>query len=208
MSDDNETKTKDDETGVLAVTSEPELAQKAANRALERRRAKLKPVKLKLDPETPGRLTDASADSEHSWLRVLETFAVGDNDAADVLFRAVINLDCTFVDNKNPGNANGAIALVHELNPQDAAETMLCSQMVGAHMLAMECMKRANLANQTFEGRELNMRHAERTMRIFTQQLDALNKHRGKGQQKVTVEHVTVNEGGQAVVGNVDGSPR
>jgi hypothetical protein len=33
--------------------------------------------------------------------------------------------------------------------------------------------------------------------------LDALNRHRGKGQQKVTVEHVHVHAGGQAVVGMV-----
>jgi hypothetical protein len=34
--------------------------------------------------------------------------------------------------------------------------------------------------------------------------LDALNRHRGKGQQKVTVEHVHVHSGGQAVVGMVE----
>jgi hypothetical protein len=33
--------------------------------------------------------------------------------------------------------------------------------------------------------------------------LDALNRHRGKGQQKVTVEHVHVHSGGQAIVGAV-----
>ena len=32
----------------------------------------------------------------------------------------------------------------------------------------------------------------------------ALNRHRGKGQQKVTVEHVHVHAGGQAVVGMVE----
>ena len=37
-----------------------------------------------------------------------------------------------------------------------------------------------------------------------TQQLATLNKHRGKGQQKVTVEHVNFQAGGQAIVGNVD----
>jgi hypothetical protein len=30
-----------------------------------------------------------------------------------------------------------------------------------------------------------------------------LNRHRGKGQQKVTVEHVHVHSGGQAIVGAV-----
>jgi hypothetical protein len=34
--------------------------------------------------------------------------------------------------------------------------------------------------------------------------LDALNRHRGKGAQKVTVEHVHVHEGGQAIVGNIE----
>ena len=34
--------------------------------------------------------------------------------------------------------------------------------------------------------------------------LEALNRHRGKGQQKVTVEHVHVHSGGQAVVGVVE----
>jgi len=34
--------------------------------------------------------------------------------------------------------------------------------------------------------------------------LDALNRHRGKGQQKVTVEHIHVHSGGQAVVGMVE----
>jgi hypothetical protein len=34
--------------------------------------------------------------------------------------------------------------------------------------------------------------------------LTALNKHRGKGQQKVTVEYVNVESGGQAIVGNVE----
>jgi hypothetical protein len=33
-----------------------------------------------------------------------------------------------------------------------------------------------------------------------------LNRHRGKGQQRVTVEHVHVHAGGQAVVGNVETS--
>ena len=41
-------------------------------------------------------------------------------------------------------------------------------------------------------------------MALYTQQVAALNKHRGKGQQKVTVEHVNVHAGGQAVVGNVE----
>jgi len=34
-------------------------------------------------------------------------------------------------------------------------------------------------------------------------QVEALQRYRGKGQQKVTVEHVHVHAGGQAIVGAV-----
>ena len=40
--------------------------------------------------------------------------------------------------------------------------------------------------------------------RTFTTQVEALKRYRTGGQQKVTVENVTVNEGGQAIVGNVE----
>jgi hypothetical protein len=34
-------------------------------------------------------------------------------------------------------------------------------------------------------------------------QVEALQRYRGKGQQKVTVEHVHVRSGGQAIVGTI-----
>jgi hypothetical protein len=49
---------------------------------------------------------------------------------------------------------------------------------------------------------------ANKLSRTYAVLLDALNRYRGKeGQQKVTVEHVDVHAGGQAVVGIVE-SPR
>ena len=45
---------------------------------------------------------------------------------------------------------------------------------------------------------------ASRLVRSFAALTDALNRHRGKGsQQVVRVEHVTVQAGGQAIVGAV-----
>ena len=48
---------------------------------------------------------------------------------------------------------------------------------------------------------------AIKLLRTFTTQLEALQRYRGKGQQKVTVEHVNVNAGGQAIVGTVQSPP-
>ena len=49
-----------------------------------------------------------------------------------------------------------------------------------------------------------NLEQAGKLTRAFAVLLDALNHHRGKGQQKITVEHVHVHSGGQAVVGVVE----
>ncbi|MEH6648333.1 hypothetical protein [Sulfitobacter sp.] len=39
--------------------------------------------------------------------------------------------------------------------------------------------------------------------RTYTAQMEALRKHRNGGRQTVTVQHVNVENGGQAIVGNV-----
>jgi hypothetical protein len=59
------------------------------------------------------------------------------------------------------------------------------------------------IRDQTFEGRQENLNQANKLSRTYAALLEALNRHRGKGQQKVTVEHVNVHAGGQAVVGTV-----
>jgi hypothetical protein len=65
-------------------------------------------------------------------------------------------------------------------------------------------MMRIFIPNQTFEGKDASLLRATRLMRLFNEQLEAMAKLKGKtGQQKVTVEHVHVNAGGQAIVGAV-----
>ena len=107
---------------------------------------------------------------------------------------------------KNEKNARilRALDLYESLKPGDGAEGMLAAQMVGTHFAALECLRRAAIPNQTIEGRERALKQAQKLMALYTQQLAALNKHRGKGQQKVTVEHVHVAAGGQAIVGTVE----
>src|SRR6202163_4093728 len=82
---------------------------------------------------------------------------------------------------------------------------MPAAQLVACHNASMECYRRAMIGEQTFEGRRENLSQANKLSRTYATLLEALNRHRGKGQQKVTVEHVHVHEGGQAIVGNVAG---
>jgi hypothetical protein len=101
-----------------------------------------------------------------------------------------------------------AIELYEDLNPADGLEGMLAIQMVGTHHAALECLRRAAVPEQTFASRDMNLKHATKLMALYAQQVAALDKHRGKGQQKVTVEHVHVAAGGQAIVGNIESGSR
>lgn len=89
------------------------------------------------------------------------------------------------------------------ISPQDESEGMLAAQMVALHNAAMECFRRAMIKDQTHEGRQQNLSFANKLTRSYALAMETLDKHRGKGQQKVTVEHVHVHQGGQAIVGNV-----
>jgi hypothetical protein len=91
------------------------------------------------------------------------------------------------------------------IGPTDELEGMMAAQLIAAHNAAMECYRRAMIGEQTFEGRRENLSQANKLSRTWATLLEALNRHRGKGQQKVTVEHVHVHAGGQAVVGTVGG---
>jgi hypothetical protein len=91
------------------------------------------------------------------------------------------------------------------IGPKDEIEGMIAAQLIATHNAAMECYRRAMMPEQTFEGRRENLSQAIKLSRTCTILVEALNRHRGKGgQQKVTVEHVHVHAGGQAVVGMVE----
>jgi len=124
-------------------------------------------------------------------------------DQAFSTFRVIQSSDGSRDDESTLKTINIALALLNGINPQDEIEGMLAVQMVGVHNMAMDAMRLTMISDQYPEAKERNTSRAVKLLRTFTAQVEALNKHRRKGQQKVTVEHVNVNEGGQAIVGNV-----
>jgi hypothetical protein len=97
-----------------------------------------------------------------------------------------------------------AVAALAGIDPKDELEGMMAAQLIAAHNAAMDCYRRAMIGDQTLEGQRENLAQANKLSRTFALLLEALDRHRGKGQQKVTVEHVHVHSGGQAVVGLVE----
>jgi hypothetical protein len=95
-------------------------------------------------------------------------------------------------------------AVTAKIAPKDPLEDMIAAQMLACHDAAMDCYASALNDAKSLGLRREHLTQAGKLSRTFAMLLDALNRHRGKGQQRIVVEHVNVHPGGQAVVGLVD----
>ena len=101
--------------------------------------------------------------------------------------------------------ARAGLAAMSGIGPDDVIADLLSAQLVSAHHAAMDCYKRAAARGELpLEVWREALNQANRLSRTSAALIEALNRHRGKsGQQTVRVEHVTVADGGKAVIGFV-----
>ena len=92
--------------------------------------------------------------------------------------------------------------VVKGIEPRDQIETMLAAQMAAVHAASMTMARRLATA-ENIEQQDCAERAFNKLTRTFAVQVEALKNYRSKGEQKMTVQHVHVAEGGQAIVGNV-----
>ena len=99
------------------------------------------------------------------------------------------------------------LAIVKGIEPRDQVEAMLAAQMAAVHNATMTFARRLNHVD-TIPQQDSAERTFNRLCRTFAAQVEALKRYRSRGEQIVRVERVTVNEGGQAIVGNVTNGER
>ena len=100
---------------------------------------------------------------------------------------------------------NDALAAATGIGARDEIEGMLATQMIATHVAAIRILRQFK-GSETIIQQNSNGNLAVKLLRTFTMQLEALQRYRGKGQQRVVVEHVHVNAGGQAIVGAIQPS--
>ena len=101
--------------------------------------------------------------------------------------------------NSNADEANAILAVLLSLKPQDELEGMLLTRMIILHKQYMKFMHKTWKTDRLdFETSYINK--ATKLMRLYNETLETLNRYRRKGEQKVTVQHINVSNGGQAMV--------
>ena len=152
----------------------------------------------------------AGSDTVAEWLRKLDgnpnnlqlmlakVFGVKGSSAALQLFNETSN--CV------PGSWRHGfrvvVQLAGSLQPKNASQGLLTSQIIATHTQAMNAMQRCRTTSD-FELQELYCNRSMRLMRLCAHQVELLAKLQGKIQQRVVVQRVDIQAGGQAIVGTV-----
>ncbi|MES5483065.1 hypothetical protein QMZ05_09935 [Bradyrhizobium sp. INPA03-11B] len=126
---------------------------------------------------------------------------VADRDAMDGILRQLVRAS---VNGGKPCEVNLAfmIAMVKSIRPRDSVEAMLVAQMVSVHVMAMRCAQHLAHADDLAQ-HDSAARALGRLARTFPAQIEALNRYRSHGEPAITVQNVKVEDGGNAIVGNV-----
>ena len=135
---------------------------------------------------------------------LMEALASADGDFVDGIVSQLVNVSGR--EDIDERGLNFMLSIVKGIEPRDQLETMLAVQMAAVHVASMTFARRLahvdTIAQQDSAERAFN-----KLTRTFATQMEALKRYRTGAEQKVTLQHVSVAEGGQAIVGNVTQAP-
>lgn len=186
---------------VLAKKADLTLRQQALTELVKRRLNTAKEIRLQVSLGEDGQPEVIDKDSTGlSAAKLL--FATGTDSVSEALHMACAVL------NAQPGRGerdyNATLGYLAGLAPDNTLEGLLTGQMVAVHNMAMAFMGRAASDKATPEGINQNINRASRLMSLFIRQTETLHKLRNPSQQiQVKHQHVHVDSGAQAVIGDI-----
>jgi hypothetical protein len=175
----------------------------AAARVLERQSRSAPTPKFKIET-TGDKVVSISADHPEPAIchtLLADALGTGDYDLACGLLPQITDVSRS---GKVPTHQelNFMLAVVRGINPRDETEALLAAQMAAIHNATMAAARRLNHV-ETIPQQDSASTMLNKLARTFAAQVEALKKYRSAGEQTIKVQHVTVNDGGQAIVGDV-----
>jgi len=151
-----------------------------------------------------GNVAEAGPDHPHDMtghVLLMQALGTTDRDFHNAFLRQLLETS-SLGGEVDEERVNFMLSVIKGIKPRDQVEALLAAQMAAVHVSTMTFARRLahveNIPQQDSAERAFN-----RLARTFASQMEALKRYRTGGEQKVTVQHVTVGEGGQAIVGNV-----
>lgn len=200
MSDDSSNSHKPESAAVTASYEPTPFEKDAMDEFRQHAKRAAPPIKVELRKGV-GHLSVNHPDHGVGLLALMKALGTTDMAFYDGFVSQLANVGTQGRDMDERG-INFLLSIVKGIEPRDQLEAMLAAQMAAVHnatMTAARCLAHVS----TVEQLNANSSNLNKLARTFAAQLEALKKYRSTGEQKVTVQHVQVNDGGQAIVGNI-----
>jgi hypothetical protein len=131
--------------------------------------------------------------------RMANSFATADPQFCEGLLLQISHFASNRAGDLDTKAMDFMLATVKGIAPQDPIETLLSIQMAAVHTATITAAKQLKTA-EFVDGRDHALTALNKCARTFALQVETLKKHRSTGEQSIRVQHVTVNDGGQAIV--------
>jgi hypothetical protein len=100
-------------------------------------------------------------------------------------------------------NTNFNLSIMDSIKPQDPLGAIMLKQILMTHSVINKYFSSAVMATQTSTGKDINISRVTKLIRSFNAQVCTYIKYTRGGHQRVTVQHINVSDGSQAIIGNV-----
>jgi hypothetical protein len=205
----------------LAKRSPPnEVEHAEIERARKRTKARLPSVAMHIEDRATGSraIFPHHSDDEGHEYRLADTFGTRSRHFVHSMLNSLgtATEDHSQTLGLTPGSPdqdafNAALAVIDGVRPKDEIEAMLAAHMAVTNIALLELVARTRdaIAGHPYQGDGIKRLDVlgnltNKFMRTFAMQVEALARKRRKGgEQHVTVRHLHVHSGAQAVVGNV-----
>ena len=199
----------------MAAVARPVLCQQRDNEMTHKpnnistteagQRRRLPPVRVKLWRADAYKAQSHPPDGETKnwWQRLNKAFGTVSSDFVNASLLQIQAAARSPFGTISETSMNAALAMIEAAAPKDEIEGAIAVQMACTHAAAMAILGKLDSGFGTERRIAAFASAAARLMRAFAMQVEVLRRLRNGGQQFVRVEHVHVNDGGQAIIGNV-----
>jgi hypothetical protein len=170
--------------------------------AADKRRAPVR-VKLQRVNANLSRSYPPDGDAKIWWARLKEALGTTSSDFVNASLLELQTAAQLPFGGVSEVAMNAALALIDGVAPRNEIEGAIAVQMACTHTAALSVLARFRGGGGTEHRVAALASAAARLLKAYSVQVETLRRLRHGGDQHVRVEHVHVNEGGRAVIGNV-----
>lgn len=174
---------------------QPTNSSKSSN---SRTRVKLRRVNSDLSRPYPP-----DGDAKHWWDRLKAALGTTSSDFVNATLIQIQNASRMPSGGISETSVNAVIAFVEAAEPKNEMEAALAVQMACTHAVAMAVLSRVGGGHGGDRHVAMMAAAGARLLRAFATQVEAMRRLRNGSAQYMRIEHVHLESGAQAVIGNM-----